>query len=215
MDREGPPLRAGLTGGIASGKSTVAGFLADLGALVLDADAIARELMTPGGAAHDQVVSRFGPGILDPRGRIDRAALGAIVFHDRRSREALDAIVHPKVTAEIERRLARPGVEHEPPIAVIDAALLVESGFHRRMHRLIVVRCSVETQVARLTERGRLDAGEARARIESQAPLEEKISLADYVIDTEVPLEETRRRCAQVYASLLDDFSKTFGRHPA
>lgn len=202
-------LRVGLTGGVASGKTTVGRILAEHGALLLDADLLAHSAMAPGGALHDAVVARFGRQILDGRGDIDRARLGALVFGDALARAALNAIVHPEVRAEVERRIA--DYTGHSPIAVFDAALLVETGAHRDFHKLVVVRCRVETQLRRLTARGALATGEARTRIAAQAPLEHKLALADYVVDTEGTLRETRVQVDALYASLLHDFEERFG----
>jgi dephospho-CoA kinase len=197
-------LRAGLTGGIASGKSTVAGFLRELGAIVVDADALVHELTAPGGAAHDEVVARFGRDIVGPDGRIDRATLGARVFADSGARRALEAIVHPHVRAEAARRFDAAARSGSAVVGVFDAALLVETGFHRDLDRLIVVRCAENTQIRRLAERGMSEA-DARARINAQAPLTGKLEVADYVIDTDVGLDETRRQTGVVYRSLVEE----------
>lgn len=198
-------LRVGLTGGIASGKSTVGRFLSELGALVLDADRIAHELISPGGAAHGAVVDRFGRKFLDPEGGIDRQALGRLVFSDPEARRTLNAIVHPRVREIADRRMEQYRAEGRgSPVAVLDAALLVETGRYREFHRLIVVRCERLTQIRRLVERDGLSREEAGARIDAQAPLDEKVKVADYVIDTETSLEETRRQTGLVYASLLE-----------
>lgn len=206
-----PILRVGLTGGIACGKTTVAGFLVELGAFVVDADRIAHELIAPDGEAYAEVVARFGEAILDARGIVDRAALGKIVFRDAVARSTLNEIVHPKVAAETDRRIANYAIDGHSPVAVIDAALLVETGMYRRFPRLVVVRCSPEAQLQRLLARG-LDSGEAIARIDAQAPLAEKLAVADYVIDTEATLRETRAQTESVYASLLGDFEREFGK---
>ncbi len=195
-------LRVGLTGGIASGKSTVSRILAGLGALVVDADRIAREVLEPAGAAFDAAVARFGPGVLGSSGAIDRQALATVVFGDAAARRDLEAIVHPAVIAEIERRLAEAELEDRFPVAVVDAALLVESGFHRRLDRLIALRCGTEAQVARLAERG-LSREEARERLGAQAPLEAKLAAAHHVVDTDVPIEETRAQVEALWKRLL------------
>lgn len=210
MTAPGTLLRVGLTGGIASGKSTVGRFLSDLGAFVLDADGIAHELISPGGSAHEKVVGRFGREILDAGGEIDRPALARRVFTDPEARQALNAIVHPLVKKVVDRRMEEYRVEGRgSPVAVLDAALLVETGSHRDFHRLIVVRCERSTQIERLVERDGLTGEEAAARIDAQASLEEKVKVADYVIDTQTSLEETRRQTRQVYASLLGHSQET------
>jgi dephospho-CoA kinase len=203
-------LRVGLTGGIASGKTTVARVLAELGAYVLDADAIAHEAIEPGGAAYAAVASRF-PGAVDERGRIVRARLGSIVFHDAASRAALNAIVHPLVRAELERRIAEYASAHHAAIAVVDAALLVESGMWKEFHRVVVVSCSRESQITRLVARDGLSLAEAQARIDAQAPLEQKLAVADYVIDTDGTMRSTREATERVYGALLVDFEREVG----
>lgn len=206
-----PILRVGLTGGIASGKTTVGHILAEHGAYVLDADELAREVMAPGMPAHAEIVERFGKEILGDDGRIARARLAARVFHDAHARKALDAIVHPRVGAEADRRIDEYAPRGRAPIAIFDAALLVESGLYRDFQRLIVCRCGRETQVHRLLARNGLETGEASARIDAQAPLQDKLALADYVIDTDGTLRETRRQTGEVYTSLVADFERTFG----
>jgi dephospho-CoA kinase len=206
----GPILRAGVTGGIASGKTTVASHLEELGAVRIDADFIAHEMMEPDGPAYGPVVERFGREILGGDGKIRRDALAAAVFSDPAAREALNALTHPRIVEEIEWRFRLSAAAGGSRLAVVDAALLVESGYHRSLHKLIVVRCSRETQLRRLVERLGLRPEEARARIDSQAPLEAKLALADYVIDTETTLDETRRQTEKVHASLLEDFRRIF-----
>jgi dephospho-CoA kinase len=204
-------LRAGLTGGIASGKTTVAGIFAEHGAFVLDADAIAHDLMRPGGAAYHDVVARFGPGILDADGVIVRPALGRIVFHDPEARRALDALVHPRILPEAERRIASYLTAGHALICVLDAALLVESGLYRRLDRLVVARCSRATQLRRLTARDGFTEDEADARIAAQAPLESKLAVADYVVDTDGTLRHTRDEAGRVWHALMADYEKLFG----
>ena len=185
-------LRVGLTGGLASGKSTVAGFFRDLGAVHLDADKIAHELTAPGGRAHDAVVARFGTA--------DRKALGGIVFADPKALADLNAIVHPLVREEIARRLA----EHartSARIAIVDAALLVESGIDRDLDALIVLSCPPETQIARAVARGMSEA-EARRRIAAQAPLDAKLARATHVVETGGALDETRANVRAVWERL-------------
>ena len=196
-------LRVGLTGGLASGKSTVAGFFRELGAFHLDADRLAHELIAPGGLAEREVISRFGGGILGTDGAIDRKALAAIVFSDPQARADLNALVHPKVRKEIAQRIA----DHESgaspaAVALVDAALLVESGIHRDLDALIVVACPEPIQIARAVARGGLSEVEARARIAAQAPLAEKLAVADHVIDNGASLDETKRQVIRVWDAL-------------
>ena len=206
-----PVLRAGLTGGIASGKTTVATFLEELGAYRIDADRIAHAIMEPGGPAYGAAIERFGPQILDAEGRISRSALAEIVFGDPAAREALNSMTHPRVAEEIDRRVLLYAAVGHSPIVIVDAALLVETGFYRSLDKLIVVSCSREAQLRRLLAREGMGPDMALARIDSQAPLEAKLAVADYVIDTETTLRETRREAERVHASLLQDFERTFG----
>jgi dephospho-CoA kinase len=206
MAASGPILRAGLTGGIASGKSTVAGILAGLGAFVVDADELAARAMAPGGPTHAAILKRFGSSIGGSNGTIDRTRLGARVFTDPAELEALNAIVHPLVRSEVARLFALCAERGLARVAVLDAALLVETGFYRELDRLIVLSCSPETQRSRLQEGRGLNPEEADARIASQASLEQKLAVADYVIETDGPLEQTRSRTARVWESLLADY---------
>ncbi len=149
-------------------------------------------------------MDRFGREILDRDGRVVRERLGQIVFGDPQGLADLNAIVHPKVRHASSQALTR-CAESGAAVAIYDAALLVETGAYEDFDRLIVVACSRATQVARLAERDGLDRSQAEARIEAQAPLDDKVALADYVIDTDQSLEETMRQTAEVYAQLLRD----------
>jgi len=201
-------LRVGLTGGIASGKTTIAGFLAEMGAFVQDGDRIAHEIMEPGGAAYEGVIECFGKSILDESRRISRVKLGKLVFEDSEARLYLNAIVHPLIRREAADHLNEYLETGMATVVVFDAALLVETGSHTDYHRLIVVRCSRETQVRRMIARGGMSAAEAETRINAQTPLEEKLALADYVIDTETTLKMTRRQTRQVYSALVLDYER-------
>lgn len=198
----GRALRVGLTGGIASGKTTVARTFRRLGAVVIDADVIAHDLLEPGGSAYDAVVARFGDGILDRERRIDRSALGAIVFSDSTARADLDALLHPQILSQAERRITFELARRPAPVAVLEAALLVETGLYRRFDRLVLAACSRDAQLQRLTARG-LTPEQAFARIEAQGPLEAKKAVADFIVDTEGTLEQTRTQTERVYASLV------------
>jgi dephospho-CoA kinase len=186
-------LRLGLTGGIASGKSAVAAMLREIGFAVLDADSLAHKLIEPGQPACDEVLKEFGPSITDPSGRIDRTKLGAIVFADRRKLDRLNAIVHPLVAEVIFGQFEvwrRGGVRDA---VFVEAALLVESGIHKKLDGLVVVWCTPEQQLERLLARG-LSETEARRRIAAQLPIEEKLRLAAEKIDCSGSLEQTRRQ---------------------
>jgi dephospho-CoA kinase len=204
-------LCVGLTGGIASGKTTVARWLGECGALVVHADEVVRELTSPGGAAFDAIVDRFGRSLLDSEGSLDRKELARIVFRNADERAALEAIVHPEVRAEAVRRFARCAAEGISPIGIYDAALLVETGAWRDCDRLVVVSCSLETQRRRLREREGVTSEDAEARISAQWSLARKLAVADYVVDTDVPPETTRNRCTELYRELLADYEAEIG----
>ncbi|MET4062048.1 dephospho-CoA kinase [Arthrobacter sp. UYP6] len=180
-------LRVGLTGGIAAGKSLAARTLADLGALVIDADALAREVVEPGTEGLAAVVEAFGPGILDGEGRLDRPALAAVVFSDEAKRQTLNGIVHPRVrarAAELEREAA-PGT-----IVVHDIPLLVETGQHRSFDFVLVIDAPQEERIRRMAaDRGMSDEA-ARARIAAQSSAEERAAAADVVLNNEGTSDE-------------------------
>jgi dephospho-CoA kinase len=194
-------LRVGLTGGIASGKSTVAEILREQGCAIIEADLLAHEYLKPGNPISQEVVREFGPGILDSSGQISRAKLGEIVFGDPQKLARLNALAHPRVLREISRRLdelSRPG---GPGVAVVVAALHIEAGYHKNFDRLVVAWCRPEQQLERLLQRG-LTREQAENRIASQMPLEEKRRLADDVIDCSGSLEETRQQTIALAAKL-------------
>ena len=183
----------GLTGGIASGKSTVAGMLAALGAEVIDADQVARDLVAPGQPALDEIVAAFGAAVLTASGELDRKRLGARVFAEPSERRRLDAILHPRIGAETARRIAEAGARGVP-VVVYEAALLVENGLHRLLDGLIVVAVDEAVQRARLSSRDLLAGDEVAQRLAAQAPLADKLAAADYVIDNQGDREATRRQ---------------------
>lgn len=204
-------LKVGLTGSIAVGKSYVVSVLRELGCVTFDADTIAPSVMEPGGAAYDDVVSEFGPGVLDGGGSIDRRKLGAIVFADAGRRRRLNEIVHPRVIEEQDRLLHETERADPDGIAVIDAALMIESGGYRRFDKLIVVFCDPEAQVLRLMRRNEITRGEAELRIAAQMPSEEKRRYADYEVDTSGTPDETRERVIEVYNKLLGVIGRPAG----
>ncbi len=195
-------LRVGLTGGMACGKSFVAGALRDLGCDVIEADETGREVMQPGGEAYAPVVAAFGSGILDEQGAIDRPKLAALVFGNPEQLERLNAIVHPAVRKRALRQLAEIGDRDPHAIAVYVAAILIESGAWREMDKMIVVSCERAQQIERAMQRpGAVETG-VLARLESQMPLEKKLTFADYVVDTSGTKEDTLRQTAMVYEDL-------------
>jgi len=192
----------GLTGGIASGKSTAARTLAELGARVVDADAIAREIVAPGQPALAEIVRAFGREMLLPDGTLDRKRLGAVIFADADKRRALNAITHPRIAMETQARLGRLR-EEGVPVAVYEAALLVENRVHEALDGLIVVVCDEAAQLARLMGRDGYSEADARARIAAQAPVAEKVKAATWVVDTSGPLTDTKRQLARVWEEIL------------
>ncbi|MHB8500839.1 MAG: dephospho-CoA kinase [Candidatus Acidiferrales bacterium] len=184
--------RLGLTGGIASGKSAVAGMLREMGFHVIDADGLGHTLMEPGTRAYGEIVREFGAGILVEPGRIDRGKLGAVVFADSGKLERLNAILHPRVEAEIHRKFAEWEKDGVRDAAFVEAALLVEAGYQKNLDGLVVAWCRPEQQLERLITRG-LNEEEAQRRIAAQMPAEEKLKYATEKIDCSGSLEETRR----------------------
>jgi dephospho-CoA kinase len=194
-------LRVGLTGGIASGKSTVAGVLRDHDYPVLDADTIARELLEPGQDAYNEVVGEFGDTILGRGGAVDRPKLGAVVFSDAAKRARLNQILHPRIQDVVVNwfvALDRPG---GPDLAFEDAALILEAGAKENLDRIVVCWCFPEQQLERLKQRG-LSVADAKLRIAAQMPIDEKRRLADEVIDCSGTIEETKQQVKQVLARL-------------
>ncbi len=196
-------LLVGLTGGIASGKSTVSRQLAELGCHVIDADVLAREVMAPGEPAWRAIVEAFGPEILRPDRTLDRARLGALVFADPEKRRRLEAITHPAIQARRTAALQELAARDYEGLVVQDAALLIEVGGHAHVDRLVVVYAEPAVQLERLMRRDGLDRVEAERRIASQMPLAEKVKLAHYVIDSSDSHDETAAQVRAVHAALL------------
>ena len=176
-------LLVGLTGGIASGKSLVARIFKDLGAHLIDADCIVRDLMAPDEPAWEEISAYFGADILLPDRSIDRRKLGAIVFRDAEKRSWLNQCLHPRVFDAYQARVRSLRERRSDCVVVFDAALLIETGYHRMMDRLVVVAAEPSQQLRRLRERDGLSETDATARIRSQIPLDEKRKVADFVIE--------------------------------
>lgn len=189
----------GLTGGIASGKSTVSNMFRELHIPVIDADVIAREVVEPGKEAYNNIVEVFEKEVLQENGELDRAKLGSIVFHDEEKRIQLNRIVHPAVREEMNEQKER-YIREQRDAVVLDIPLLFESKLTELVHRTLVVYVDSETQLARLMNRNGFTEEEAKARISSQMSLEEKVALADYVINNNGTIEETR---AQLHNTLM------------
>jgi dephospho-CoA kinase len=193
-------LLVGLTGGIGSGKSTVARLLEKRGAVVFDADLLAREAVAPGTPGHAAVIERFGADVLAPGGELDREALASIVFADPSARRDLEQIVHPEV-----RRLFAEGSEayrDTDRVVVFSAPLLVESGMHTAFEILVVVSATVATQIERLMRQRGMSEASIRARIDAQAPLEDKAAVADFIVDNEGTLDELESQVERLWNDL-------------
>ncbi|RKS84222.1 dephospho-CoA kinase [Motilibacter peucedani] len=176
-------VQVGLTGGIAAGKSTAAARLAELGAVVVDADVLAREAVAPGSDGLAEVVAAFGPAVLDPSGALDRAALGRLVFADAAARTQLERIVHPRVAAQ-RAELSAAALAADPGAVVVhDVPLLVEKGLTAGLDLVVVVDAPEELQVQRLVGTRELAEEEARARVAAQATRAERLAAADVVLD--------------------------------
>jgi dephospho-CoA kinase len=193
--------RLGITGGIASGKSAVAGMLREMGFRVIDADALGHEVMEPGTRAYDEIVAEFGAGVVGADGRIDRRRLGALVFADAEKLKRLNAIVHPRVEEEMVRLFGEWEKNGVADAAFVEAALLVEAGYQKNLDGLVVAWCRPEQQIERLLARG-LSEVEARRRIAAQMPVGEKLKFATEKIDCSGSMEETRRQVEELAAKL-------------
>ena len=186
-------LRVGLTGGIATGKTTVASMLRDRDVPVLDAAPLGHELLEPGQAAYEETVAAFGPEVLDAGGKVSRAKLGGIIFADAQKRAQLNQILHPRILDILQKWFAALDEPEGPEFAVVEAALIVEAGYNRNLDKLIVCWCRPEQQLERLTLRG-LSMEEVQQRISAQMPPEEKRKLADEAIDCSGSIEETQQQ---------------------
>lgn len=198
-------LRVGLTGGVACGKSTVAKMFADLGARILDADAITHELYRPGEEVYQALVNRFGQEIVKLSGDLDRAKLASIVFDGGRVEE-LNKIVHPAVIKRQEQWMREVGEKDPYAVAMVEAALIFEAGVKERFDKIIVVTCKPAQKIARFGERTGMPEALARADVErrnkAQIPDEEKARRAHYVIDNSASLDETSHQVQRIYAEL-------------
>jgi dephospho-CoA kinase len=195
-------LLVGLTGGIATGKSTVAETLRGLGAEVIDADQLARDVVAPGEPALAEIVREFGD-VRNADGTLDRKKLGVIVFSDTARRKRLEAITHPAIRARFLARLAELEAGHFEGLVFFDAPVMIESGNYRSMDRLVVVFTDESTQRNRLMARDGMAAAEATARMATQMPVVDKAKLADYVIDNTGDRASTAARTREVFEALL------------
>ena len=192
-------MRVGLTGGVASGKSTVSAILAELGAVVIDADLLAREVVAPGTEGLAAVVEEFGPDVLGPDGGLDRPRLGALVFADPERRRALEAIIHPRVRARAaEIEAAAPA----DAVVVHDIPLLAETGQAASFDAVVVVDVPVEVQVDRMVRIRGMSEADARARVAAQADRDARLAIATYVVENTGSLEDLRARVEEAYRTI-------------
>jgi dephospho-CoA kinase len=198
-------LLVGLTGGIATGKSTVSAMFRALGCLIIDADVLAREVVEPGQPAYEQIVAHFRRDVLHADGTLDRGALAQRVFAEPAERKRLEAITHPEIRARLATHLGDLVARGYDGIVIFDAPVMVESGNYRSMDRLVVVTADDGVQVSRQVSRDAATAEAARRRIASQMSLAEKVKLADYVIDNGGSLAATEEQVRRVHRALLDD----------
>src|SRR5258708_10712305 len=196
-------LRVALTGGLASGQSFGGRALVDLGCFLIRNDELGHQVIEPGGEAYADTVREFGTGILNAEGTVDRRKLGTRVFHDPERLAKLNALVHPPVRARTGRMLEEYAASHPHGIAVVEAAIMVETGSYRNYAKLIVAVCGLEQQMERALARGGITREEVLERLSRQMPLEEKLKYADYVIDTSGAKENTLAHVRAVYGALL------------
>jgi dephospho-CoA kinase len=196
--RPGGQYLIGLTGNIATGKSTVATMLAELGATVIDADEITHQVMRRGGEVFERIVTAFGPDVIGADGEINRERLGPIVFSDSEALRRLEEMVHPAVGVEVSRRIA----EARTPVVVVEAIKLIEAGMHRLCRALWVTTCPSEQQIDRLMRERSFSFDEAERRVTAQPPQALKIGLADVIIDTSGDIAETRRQVEAAWQAI-------------
>jgi len=201
-------LIVGLTGGIASGKSLVTRVFRDLGAHIIDADKIVHSLLSTGQGVCREVIAHFGKDVSLPDGSVDRRKLGEIVFNHPEERAWLNQCIHPRVFEAYQIQVRHLEERQPGAIVVLDAALLIETGYHRHMDKLIVVHADQKDQVKRLMERDRFTLEQALARISSQMPLAEKRKYADYVIENTGTREETEHQARELFEKLKEEANR-------
>ena len=196
-------LLVGLTGGIGSGKSLAASFFKELGAHIIDADQLSRDLVHPGQTALKEIVNYFGKNILDSTGNLNRRKLAKIVFQDSKKKSVLEEILHPKIFKKEQEVFLKICTKDSFAIVIIDAALLIESGNYKHVNKVIVVRSSEESQIQRILSRNAISFDEAVARIKNQMSLEEKIKYADFILDNNMQQEDLLQKVQELYPKLL------------
>jgi len=192
----------GLTGGVATGKSTVAKMFKQCGAVVIDADQLARDVVKPGKPAWREIVTLFGKTVLNQDRSLNRQALGSIVFRNRTKRRQLERIIHPRVAREQQRLVRRVAKRKPHAVVIYEVPLLFEAGVDKRVDKIIVVTADRETQIVRLTKRNSLSRAEALRRIRSQMPLAKKIQQTDHVLNGTLPRPSLRKQVGQLFKSL-------------
>jgi dephospho-CoA kinase len=195
---------AGLTGGIATGKSTVTALFASFGAAVIDADRIARDVVVRGRPAWQKIVEHFGTGVLRPDGELDRERLGGVIFSDKGQKDVLNRIVHPEVFREMDRRIRELGEESRAEVVICDVPLLIETGMHRGFDEVILVYVPEPLQIRRLMDRDGISRDEAVRKVRAQMPIEEKKAYATIVIDNSASREETAGAALRAYQYLQE-----------
>ncbi len=194
--------KIGLTGSIAVGKSFVCSVLRELGCHILDADQTARDVVAPGTEALAEIVQKFGASTLTPDGELDRKKMSGIVFADHQKRELLNSIIHPRVIAAQDVWIRNEEIDDPNGVAVIDAALMIESGGYQRFDKLIIVWCEAAIQLERLMLRDQVDEATAKQRILAQMSQDEKKRYADLLIDTSGGFDDTRQQVVEVFCQL-------------
>lgn len=206
-------LIVSLTGGIATGKSVVAGVLANLGCYIHRADTVAHLLMKPNHPAWEKIVNRFGPSILKQDRTIDRKKLGKIIFSSKKDRIFLNKLLHPLVLEKRNEEIEKIRQEQRFKLFVSEAALTIEAGYTSFFDKIVLTHCPAETQIQRLMDRDQMRRDEALQRIESQLPFEKKRKYADYIIDTSQHLSQTVEETEIVYRSLISDYELLYGQY--
>lgn len=200
-------LLVGLTGGIATGKTIVSNMFVKLGAHLIDADVIARDVVKPYKPAWQEIVAAFGKSVIYENNEINREKLGTSVFNDPEKRKQLEAITHPRIIEEENRQVNELRKKFKSGIIILDAALLIEAGYHKRTDKLVVVYLDRKTQIKRLMMRDNVSLADAEKRLDSQMSLDEKVKLADYVIDNNKSLDEVEKQVSEIYKKLASIYS--------
>ena len=197
-------LVAGLTGSIATGKSTVSGILKELGAFIVDADRAAHEVVLPGTKAFNEIVRIFGKQILQKSGEIDRERLGSIIFNDSAMRSILEEVVHPEVMRSMDEQICSIKSDFTDAVVILDVPLLIETGMHKGVSEVIVVYCPEDMQIKRLMIRDNISREEALAKVRAQISIEEKRRYASLLIDNSASRDNTRRQVKNTYTRIKE-----------